>query len=130
MRLTRAMKKLFFALLFWPVALQAAPVISDACLTEVATKLEFRFTFNPTTGNIYAWERHIKLVGAWNTRERHCYLYWIAPGSGVTAGFPLSNVTNSINPPRLVMNLSNSIWFWTNAINIEGNQDGLNWCTQ
>jgi hypothetical protein len=106
---------------------QAAQTISSACLSEVAAKLEFRFTFNPTDGRLYAWERHNTLV--WGTVVWHsCFLYWIQPGSGITTGFPLSNET--VAGLRSVANIANGKWFQTNAGGIEQDQSGLDWCTQ
>lgn len=125
-----AVKKYIFIILFLFVhQAKAAQVISQNCINEVLTALDnnYRVTYNASNGNIYLWERHIKLIGSWSTPEHHCYLYFINPGAGSISVLPLSSVVNSLDI-HMVMNLSNSILFWTNGIGL--NQSELDWCTQ
>ncbi len=119
------MRLFSFIFLLFSLTAQAAQVISTACINEVATKLEFRFTHNPDNGKIYAWERHLTPV--WNTFWRSCFLYPISPGT-LVEGYAISNVSSL--GLRTVINPVNGRWFQTNAVGIEQDQQGLDWCTQ
>ena len=119
--------KLWLLFLLFSLPLQAAQVISSACITEVGTKLEYRFTANPNDGRIYAWERHDTVV--WGTVVWHnCFLYPISPGTASVNGHTLSSVTSA--GVHSVINPANGKWFTTNAVGIEQDPSGLDWCTQ
>ena len=121
-----SLKKFITLLLFFSVPSFAAQVISTACINEVGTKLEYRFTTNPNDGKIYAWGRYEYPV--WGTTWKACFLYPITPSTASVNGFTLSDV--STQGLRSVINPANGKWFTTNAVGIEQDQAGLDWCTQ
>jgi len=125
------MKRLFLILLLLSSSAQAAQIISQGCIDEVATKLEPRFTFNPTENRIYAWERHIvRIPGYANNYAdiRYCLLYYIIPNPMMnTSAFPISNTTSN-TLIHWEANMKTKISFKTNGYSFD--QASLDWCTQ
>ena len=121
---------LIFSLLFSAPAF-SAQVISQACIDEVAQHLEPRFTFNPTEGRLYAWERHIiRTPGYFNNYAdtRYCLLYYITPNPMMnTSAFPISNTTSS-TLIHWEANPKSRTSFKTNGYNFD--QESLDFCTQ
>jgi len=119
--------KLWPLLLLFSFPLQAAQVISKSCIEEGAQKLEYRFTYNPLSNNLYAWERHD--IAVWgNVVWHNCFLHPISPATTSVAGYIIANVMSE--GIRSVTNPANGRWFATNAVGIEQDQAGLDWCTQ
>jgi len=120
------MRKFPFIFLLLAFPAHAAKVISNTCVAEVAANLEFRFTYNPNDNLIYAWERHYSPY-LYSYRLK-CLLYGIQPSNATITGFPVENV--SMGLLRDVTNPVNGVVFKTNAVGIEQDQPGLDWCTQ
>lgn len=125
------MKRAWLILLLLSLPAQAAQVISQACIDEVAQHLEPRFTFNPTEKRLYAWERHIiRTPGYFNNYAdtHYCLLYYIIPNPMMdTAAFPISNATSGLLI-TWASNPKSRTSFKTNGSNFE--QESLDWCTQ
>lgn len=113
------MKKLPLLLFFLATSAQAAQYISDAAISEIATKLEWRFTHNPTTGQLAAWERHIQDDGT-----NVCFVQFINPVGVTLTGFSVSPVQGT----RLRLENNNGTYFLTNAYGFS--QSDKDWCTQ